>query len=121
MKFLTTMIYLRYYCNERETSMSRYYNMLYLRNQRKREREQSFPPLERNPAWDTEDRERWARNTTLKPEYSPLEVPGPPLCADVAHHGMDAPFHTPVSETPPVPATEPVSCAESSAAAPKEP
>ena len=71
--------------------MSRYYNVLYLRNQRKREREQSFPPLERNPAWDTEDRERWARNTTLKPEYSPLEVPGPPLCADFARNGVEAP------------------------------
>src|SRR5437763_7258735 len=105
--------------------MSRYYNMLYLRNQQKREREQSFPPLERNPAWDKEDRERWARNTTLKPEYGPLEVPGPPLCADVAHHGVEAPsaapFNTPVSETPPAPAAGSVSVAESSAAATKEP
>src|SRR5437763_13103878 len=108
--------------------MSRYYNMLYLRNQQKREREQSFPPLERNPPWDKEDRERWARNTTLKPEYAPLAgeacVAQPPD-AGVAHHGVEAPsaapFHMPVSETPPALAAGPVSCAESSAAATKEP
>src|SRR5205823_13031321 len=103
----------------REKSMSRYYNMLYVRNQRKREREQSFSPLERNPAWDKEDQERWARNTTLKPEYGPLVgeacVAQPPG-AGVAHHGVEAspaaPFNTPVSEAPP--AAGPVSVAESS-------
>src|SRR5438552_17587770 len=101
--------------------MSRYYNMLYVRNQRKREREQSFPPLDRNPAWDKEDQERWDRNTTLKPEYSPLAgeayVAQPPDAS--AHNGVEvssaAPFNMPISEALPAPATEPVSRAESSA------
>src|SRR5205823_11518363 len=53
------------------------------------------------------------------------EVPGPSLCADVAHHGVEAPsvapFHPPVSEMPPAPAAGPVSIAESSAVATKGP
>src|SRR5436305_1397816 len=96
--------------------MSRYYNMLYFRNQKKRE--QSFRPLERNPAWDQEDRQRWARNTTPKLEYGENHVaavpeatesscgtarqaattnyhgaqpPGYPLCAGVAHNGVEVP------------------------------
>src|SRR5438477_4545638 len=53
-------------------------------------------------------RSRWARNTTLRPEYGPLVgeacVAQPPG-AGVAHHGVEAspaaPFNTPVSEAPP--------------------
>ena len=51
--------------------MSRRDRLLYVRKQLQKERENSFPPLERNPAWDEEDRQRWSRYP-LKPEYDPL-------------------------------------------------
>src|SRR5205807_1354317 len=51
-------------------TMSRLDRLLYVRKQKDRERQTSFPPLERNPAWDKEDRERWSRYP-LKPEYDP--------------------------------------------------
>src|SRR2546425_1070853 len=50
--------------------MSRFYRLLYVQNQLKRERQNTFPPLERNPAWDVEDQERRSRYP-LKPEYDP--------------------------------------------------
>src|SRR5438105_3356692 len=66
-------------------SMSRLDRLLYVRKQKERERQTSFPPLERNPAWDEEDRKRWSRYP-LKPEYDPnyiapeaaTEQPEPP-------------------------------------------
>src|SRR3989442_9215522 len=65
--------------------MSRLDRLLYVRKQKERERRTSFPPLERNPAWDEEDRQRWSRYP-LKPEYDPnytapeavTEQPEPP-------------------------------------------
>src|SRR5947209_4860481 len=51
--------------------MSRRDRLLYVRKQLQKERENSFPPLERNPAWDEEDRQRRSRYP-LKPEYDPL-------------------------------------------------
>ena len=65
--------------------MSRLDRLLYVRKQKERERQTSFPPLERNPAWDEEDRQRWSRYP-LKPEYDPnyiapqavTEQPEPP-------------------------------------------
>jgi len=51
--------------------MSRRERLLYVRKQLQREKERSFPPLERNPAWDEEDRQRRSRYP-LKPEYDPL-------------------------------------------------
>src|SRR5437588_4383077 len=65
--------------------MSRRDRLLYVRKQLQKERENSFPPLERNPAWDEEDRQRWSRYP-LKPEYDPnyiapqavTEQPEPP-------------------------------------------
>src|SRR5436309_3759920 len=53
--------------------MSRRDRLLYVRKQLQKERENSFPPLERNPAWDEEDRQRWSRYP-LKPEYDPLYI-----------------------------------------------
>src|SRR5437016_5968320 len=53
--------------------MSRRDRLLYVRKQLQKARENSFPPLERNPAWDEEDRKRWSRYP-LKPEYDPLHI-----------------------------------------------
>src|SRR5436190_10645742 len=53
--------------------MSRRDRLLYVRKQLQKARENSFPPLERNPAWDEEDRQRRSRYP-LKPEYGPLYI-----------------------------------------------
>ena len=82
--------------------MSRRDRLLYVRKQLQKERENSFPPLERNPAWDEEDRKRWSRYP-LKPEFDPnyiapeatttrvAQSPGSPVCADFAHNGVESP------------------------------
>ena len=84
--------------------MSRLDRLLYVRKQKERERQTSFPPLERNPAWDEEDRKRWSRYP-LKPEYDPnytapeavTEQPSPVLAAEPApvpdaHQPQPVPF-----------------------------
>src|SRR5947207_7913736 len=66
--------------------MSRLDRLLYVRKQKNRERQTSFPPLERNPAWDEEDRQRRSRYP-LKPEYDPLyqaPEPEPQPCGTAA-------------------------------------
>src|SRR3989442_11461702 len=90
--------------------MSRLDRLLYVRKQKERERRTSFPPLERNPAWDEEDRKRWSRYP-LKPEYDPnfkapetaTEQPEPPPPAPViaaeSAPGPDAPEPVPFTET----------------------
>ena len=97
--------------------MSRRDRLLYVRKQLQKERENSFPPLERNPAWDEEDRQRRSRYP-LKPEYDPLyNAPqAQPQPCGLAALGC-APDATPPEPPPaPQPAPEPalIVAAESS-------
>src|SRR5436309_15838445 len=96
--------------------MSRLDRLLYVRKQKERERQTSFPPLERNPAWDEEDRQRWSRYP-LKPEYDPnckapeaaTEQPGPPSEPATEPSPVIAAAPAPVPDAPqpePVPFTE---------------
>src|SRR5437667_267200 len=94
--------------------MSRFYRLLYVQNQLKRERQNTFPPLERNPAWDVEDQERRSRYP-LKPEYDPNykepeaapEQPEPPpaSCGTAARGCAKAVTTQP--EAAPEPSSEP--------------
>src|SRR5437764_10842604 len=90
--------------------MSRLDRLLYVRKQKERERQTSFPPLERNPAWDEEDRQRWSRYP-LKPEYDPNYIAPETAIARVAQPpsavSLDAPQPAPIIAAESAPVSDP--------------
>src|SRR5947208_8679445 len=97
--------------------MSRRERLLYVRKQLQKERENPFPPLERNPAWDEEDRQRHSRYP-LKPEYDPLYIApeAQPQPCGTAALGCAPDATQPEPPSAPEPAPEPATAPEAAPA-----